>query len=142
MSMLEVLITLVLLAIGLLGIAGLQLTGIKFTHNANVRYQAMLQATDMADRMRANLAGVTAGAYNNISGIGSDPNCIASRCSPTQMAQTDQFAWNSANLRLLPQGAGTVTRNGNTYQITITWQEKEGVGTADTSQQLQMGIEP
>ena len=133
---------LVLLAVGLLGVAGLQVTGIKFTHNANLRYQAMLQAVDMADRMRANQAGVTTGAYDNLSGTGTNPNCVANRCSARQMAQTDRFEWNTANLRLLPQGAGTVVRNGNFYVITIGWLEKEGFGAADSQQQVQMRVEP
>jgi len=142
MSILEVLVTLVLLAVGLLGIAGLQLTGIRFTHNANLRYQAMLQTMDMADRMRANLVGVNAGSYNNVSGTGTNPGCVSTGCTPTQMAQTDIFEWNTTNARVLPNGSGTVTRNGNMFTINVTWQEMEGSRTAASTQQFQLDFEP
>ena len=124
-SLIEVLIAVVILAIGLLGIAGLQLTGLRFAHNANLRYQASLQAYDMADRMRANIQGVNAGAYNSISGAGSDPGCITSGCTAGQMAATDAFQWNIANAQLLPQGTGTVTGAGanSVFTITVSWTE-------------------
>ena len=46
-SLIEVLVAIVILSIGLLGIAGLQLTSFRFIHNANLTYQAALQANDM-----------------------------------------------------------------------------------------------
>lgn len=124
-SLLEVLIAVVVLSIGLLGIAGLQLTGLRFAHNANLRYLAALQANDMADRMRANRSGVISGAYNNISGTGSNPNCVDTGCSPGQMAATDAFQWNTANSNLLPNGSGTVVGAGinSVFTITVNWAE-------------------
>lgn len=142
LSLLEVLIALVLLAVGLLGIAGLQLTGIRYAHNASLRYQAMLQAVDMADRMRANERGLDTGAYNSISGTGTDPNCISTGCTPAQMAQTDRYEWNTTNARILPNGAGTVVNSGNRYTITVSWREMEGRLTGPTTQQVQLVIEP
>lgn len=142
LSLLEVLIALVLLAVGLLGIAGLQITGIRYAHNASLRYQAMLQVVDMADRMRANQLGLDAGSYNNISGTGSDPNCISSGCTPAQMAQTDRFEWNTTNARTLPSGAGTIVNNGNRFTITVSWREMEGALTNPTAQQVQLVFEP
>lgn len=131
-SLLEVLIALVVLSIGLLGVAGLQIGGLRYVHNANLRYQASLQANDMIDRMRANRAGVAAGAYNNISGTPLDPGCISTGCSPATMAVTDAFQWNTDNAALLPGGAGTVVGNGinNVFTITITWNERGGQGEA------------
>ena len=142
LSLIEVLVTLVLLAVGLLGIAGLQLTGVRFTHNANLRYQAMLQALDMADRMRANLAGVNAGNYDSISGTGSDPGCISTGCSTSQMAQTDAYQWNTTNARVLPSGTGTVTSNNGLYTITVRWNEMEGKATQASQQQFQLTVQP
>lgn len=141
-SLIEVLVALVLLSVGLLGIAALQVSGIRFAHNANIRYQAMLQAIDMSDRMRANQSALQSGAYSNISGLGTNPNCISTNCSPTQMAQADQYEWNTANARLLPNGTGTVTQNGSLYTITVRWQEMEGRGSAASTQQIQLTVEP
>jgi len=142
LSLLEVLIALVLLAVGLLGIAVLQLTGIRYAHNANIRYQAMLQAVDMSDRMRANADGIAAGSYNSISGTGSDPGCISSGCTPAQMAQTDRYEWNTTNARVLPNGLGTVVNSGNRFTITVSWREMEGLLTSSTTQQIQLVFEP
>ncbi len=141
-SLLEVLVAVVVLAIGLLGLAGLQISGIRYLAAANMDYQAMLQAIDMAERMRANPVGVTSGAYSNISGIGSDPGCISTSCSPSGMAQTDAYQWNTLNSQLLPSGAGTVTANGNLYQITITWQAAMSFGSAAQQQTFTLSFSP
>lgn len=135
-SLLEVLIAVVVLSIGLLGIAGLQLTGVRFAHSANLRYLAALQATDMADRMRANRPGVASGHYNNLSGIGFDPHCIEVGCTPAQMAMTDAFQWNTKNAASLPAGVGTVVSTGlnPVYTITVSWEEV-GLGMASAHEQ-------
>lgn len=128
-SLIEVLVAIVILSIGLLGIAGLQLTSFRFIHNANLTYQAALQANDMADRIRANAVGRDNGNYNNITGIGADPGCIASSCSPGQLAATDAFEWNTANSRLLPSGSGTVTGLAGQFTITVLWTEISPIGS-------------
>ena len=129
-SLLEVLVAVVVLSVGLLGIAGLQLTGLRYSHNANLRYIAVLQANDMADRLRANPAGVASGSYNAVSGPGSDPGCIATSCSPAQLANNDIFEWNRDYANLLPSGAGTVTGGGtgSVFTITVSWNERGGEG--------------
>ena len=143
-SLLEVLIAVVILSIGLLGVAGLQLAGLRFAHNANLRYIAALQANDIADRMRANRPGVIAGAYNNLNGTGSDPGCIDTGCSPTQMAATDAFEWNTANANLLPSGAGTVTGQGvdSVFTITINWTEMGPGAVGGEVQTFVMNVQP
>lgn len=141
-SLLEVLVAVLILSIGLLGIAGLQITGLRYAAAANIQYVASLQVLDMAERMRANMAGVTAGAYNSISGIGSDPGCISSSCSPSQMAATDAYQWNSTNARVLPSGTGTVTSNGNLFTINISWNEPAGLGTAPQARSISVTFQP
>jgi len=122
-SMVEILVTIFILAIGLLGLAGLQATGLKNNQSAYLRTVAMQQAYDMADRIRANAAGKDAGDYDAISGIPSNPNCISSGCTPTQMAQYDNYAWNTDNASQLPSGKGTVTRSGNMFTVTLMWDD-------------------
>jgi len=136
-SLVEVLVTIVVLAVGLLGIAALQIKGIRFAHRANLHYFAILQAQDMTNRMRANLTGVNAGAYNNISSIPSDPGCITNSngCTPAQLAVYDAFEWNTNNARLLPSGQGSVTGAGvnSVFAVTISWQEVDAAaGTPQT----------
>jgi type IV pilus assembly protein PilV len=124
-SLLEILVTLIVLSIGLLGLAALQIKSERVAHNAALRYLAVVNAYDMVDRMRANRSGVNAGAYNNISGIGSDPGCISTGCTASQMATTDKYQWNTNLASQLPSGAGTVSGTGanSIFTITVTWNE-------------------
>lgn len=123
--MIDVLVAMVVLSIGLLGLAGLQATGLRYNHGAYLSTQATLQAYDMADRMRANMSGVDNGDYNNISGIGTlSVNCALANCSlSADMAKYDAYQWNLDNQNLLPSGKGTVAKNGNLYTITVTWDD-------------------
>ncbi len=129
-TLFEVLIALLILSIGLLGLAGLQAIGLRNNHRAYLRTQAVLQAYDILDRMRANMQGVTAGDYDSITTpVPSIPACAAASppvsCTPAQMAQYDSYAWNTENAALLPGGSGTVTRLANgDYQVTINWTDQ------------------
>lgn len=71
-TLIEVLVAIVVLATGLLGLAGLQVWGVRNTNNAYLRSQATLLANDMAERMRANAIGaydftsdITGATYTN-----------------------------------------------------------------------------
>lgn len=129
-TMIEVLIAILVLSIGLLGLAGLQATGLRNNHQAYQRSIATQQVYDMADRMRANPAGVAAGAYDAINGIPANPGCTGSACTPADIAAYDAAEWNSANAALLPSGAGTVAVAGpDVFTIIVTWDElKTGGG--------------
>jgi len=123
-TLIEVLVTIVILSIGLLGLAGLQASSMTNNHNAYLRSQATIMANDMANRMRANMVGVAANEYNNINGIPVNPGCITANCSPAQMADYDAFEWNTALDDQLPAGAGTVTGNAVDFVITVRWDER------------------
>ena len=64
MTLIEILVAIVVLSIGLLGLAGLQLKGIQVNQGSTFRSQAAMLAEDIADRMRADRAGALAGAYS------------------------------------------------------------------------------
>lgn len=127
--MLEVLISVIVLSIGLLGIAGLQAVGQRSNHSAYLRSQATSLAYDMIDRMRANQAGVGAGAYNNLdttSTTYSNPGCVTSGCSAAEMAQYDIHDWQMRLANQLPTGHGTVTGAGagSVFTITVMWNDE------------------
>lgn len=118
-TLLEVLIAVVVLSIGLLGLAGLQTTGLRNNQDAYVRTVATTLANDMADRMRANMAGFNAGNYDN--NAAQSAICETnSGCSPQAMAQHDTFLWNQA-LAALPSGQGDVATNGGIVTVTVRW---------------------
>lgn len=123
-TLLEILISLLVLSVGLLGLAGLQVNGLHSNQDSYYLTQAMAQAYDMADRIRANMVGFTAGNYNDITTtIPSDKNCKTQTCSAADMAQHDAFEWNTANAAVLPNGKGTVTTSGNIRVITVMWDQ-------------------
>lgn len=129
-SLIEVLVSVLVLSVGLLGIAGLQLNMIKFNHSAHMRATAIAQANNMIDRMRANYAGVSSGVYNNVTGIPSLPAC--SSCSVSEIALRDTHQWNSTNASLLPSGQGVVTGNSHRFTITMRW-DNERTGASGTA---------
>src|SRR5699024_10996669 len=128
-SLIEVLIALVVLSIGLVGLAGLLVQGIKTNHNAYLRTQAVLLSNDMAERMLANPAGLHNGDYNTIdtTSANADPGWVTTKhgCHPTQMARYDAYAWGRALSSALPAGVGTVTGagSGSVFNITVSWSE-------------------
>lgn len=119
-GLIEVLVSVVIVAIGLLGIAAMQAHSVRYNHSAQLRSTAITQASNMIDRMSANQQGVQEGQYNSISGTPSDPGC--STCSTAQIAQKDAHEWNTNNATLMPSGQGTVAAaGGSRYTITIRW---------------------
>lgn len=145
-TLLEILVAIVVLSIGLLGLAGLQVVSLNNNQIAYYRAIASQQAYDIADRMRANLAGVSAGRYDALAAsIPTDPDCVTNVCSVANMAIADHSLWNAANARLLPAGVGTVqcfegltagcTNAGPnwTFDLTVSWTEKNEAGNATQS---------
>lgn len=137
-SLLEVMIALLVLSIGLLGIAGLQVFSLKYNHQSYERTQAVTLIYDIADRMRANPQGVLAGAYDNVDtdlATGSYNNCGNSgvTCdSEADLAEFDIETWASAMKvpGILAGGRGTITRDdtvltGAAFDITVEWTEDD-----------------
>lgn len=112
-TLIEVLVAVFVLAIGLLGLSGMQVAGLQNNHSAYLRTQATLLAYDMADRMRANVAGLVALEYNNQSAAQNTACATTTGCSSDAMAAHDLWEWgNPASsisvARLLPNGASIV----------------------------------
>lgn len=114
-NLIEVMIALVVISIGLLGMAILQMTSLQQNQSAYLRSQANLLAYDITDRMRANMDEVTAGGYFVVSGaLTSD--CInysgsATGCTSSEMASHDLAEWQNALATELPEGSGRVCRS-------------------------------
>lgn len=130
-TMIEVLVALIVLSIGLLGLAGLQNVGLHANHSAYMRTQATLLAYDMADRMRANYLGVIAGNYNNLGPAtpatpSNTCNNAVNTCTAAQIATLDYYQWERDITNVLPTGAGTVVKNnvaGTSFTITVMWDD-------------------
>lgn len=126
-SLVEVLVAMVVMAVGLLGIAGLYVDGLRAGRSSLYRTTAVTLAADMADRIRANArAGV---AYAG-SGPGTDNGCVngGGNCDAADMAADDWFRWRADLDARLPAGTEasiTVATVAplRTYTIEIRWPE-------------------
>lgn len=125
-SLVEVLVALVVVSVGMLGVAGLYVNGLKAGRTAMFSHQAVTLAGDVADRIRAN---PRAGAAYHGSGNGVNHNCIASgaNCDAAQMAATDTFFWQQQADAVLPEGEVDVQFDGGAnppeYTIKVSWNE-------------------
>ena len=123
-SLVEVLIALIIMSVGMLGIAGLYVQSMQAGRTSMFRHQAVTLAGDVADRIRANpRAGI---AY---AGFGANHNCIGAGVDwdESQMAANDILIWDQEALDSLPNGDVIVAFddavNPPLYTITIQWTE-------------------
>jgi type IV pilus assembly protein PilV len=126
-TIVEALVALVVLAVGMLGIASLYVTTLRASGSATSRMQAINLATDLGDRSRANR---TAQAAYAGAAATDGTTCIGTgaTCSAAQMAASDLFWWQASIQAALPGAPlGTVTVNTATvptsYQIQVSWME-------------------
>ena len=134
-TMIEVLVTIVITAIGLLGLSVLQNTSIKVSYDSYVRTQVAFIGADLADRVRANLQG---GVYNLAFGDdaagGVECQQTTSTCTPADLRQYDLFNWQQNARDLLPNadvavefdptGDGEGAENGGVYTVSVTWEDR------------------
>jgi len=107
-TLIEVLVAVIVLSIGLVGVAGLQVVSLKNNQSAFMRSQASALAYDLADRMRANVPGANAAMYDP-DAAAATANCkTATGCTTQEMAQNDLFEWDAAIATYLPEGQGFV----------------------------------
>lgn len=121
-SMLEVLVTLVIVSFGLLGIAGIIINSLKSSHSSYARSQATLLANDMIERMRANrIAAEAAGMPYNLALNDAMP-VFEPPAIPT-VPQADLIEWRTALANTLPSGTGSVNLNAATRiaRIIVQW---------------------
>ena len=109
-TMLEVMISIVIIAFGLLGVAGLQAFALKNTQSANFRLTATTLANDIIDRMKSNYAGVSSGSYNrpNSGDYEASVNCNGAPCSAALLGDFDRAEWARRVRQALPGGVGIV----------------------------------
>jgi type IV pilus assembly protein PilV len=129
-TLIEVLVALIVLSIGLLGLAALQIQSIKHNTDAYFRTQATLLAYDIIDRMRANSAAVSAGIYEVSAPPATEVTCgeDAAGCgSAAELAAYDLTRWYQALDAALPPVPGSpssIDINGHQVTVTIRWSER------------------
>lgn len=135
-TLIEVLVSVLLLAVGLLGMAATQMLSMRNANGAHQRYMATLAAHEIAERMRANPAGVSLGSYDG-EVVGSEvaeseASCIG--CTVSQLAEMDKREWGQLINANLPSGRGVISRKNDDVTVKVMWEEPhngEGDGSAD-----------
>ncbi|MEM7251173.1 MAG: type IV pilus modification protein PilV [Pseudomonadota bacterium] len=136
-SLLEVLIALVILSVGLLGLAAMQAEGLRGSSYALQRNDVVGVVNDIADRMRANIGGLASyvvgstddGSAGQNLNCADEPGQVAADCTAAQMALHDVWEWKQDISGLNPadrlQMRGRIAANGtNRYIIEVTWVDR------------------
>lgn len=154
--LIEVLITMFVVTVGLLGAAGLQLASTRFQQTSAMRSQALIQADFIIEKMRvnnsvltvANLAAATVSPesgylapddYDNADDFPNDPGCGLNGqlpCTAAQAAQRDLREWRQSLARDLPGGRGAIfpvvagaATEANARRVVVMWREKAQLET-------------
>lgn len=134
-TLLEVLVAMLVLSIGLLGLAGLMASSMRNNQSAYHSTQATWLAYDILDRMRANRAGALAGEYAAANALGSPATC--STTAPTGLiAARDISGWKNMIACALPVGDGriTVTPANRRVSVTIQWNDSRATNGVSNKQ--------
>ena len=107
-SLIEVLVSMTVLAVGILGIGAMQTNTLKSNQNSYMRTQAVFHANDIVERMRSNMQGVEAGNYDDPAPVVTASCHAAAGCSAAQMAANDVAQWETSIAASLPGGSATV----------------------------------
>jgi len=133
-ALIEVLVAVLILAVGLLGMAAMQGVSTQMTNGAEQRTQAILLSADMMDRIRANRSNRL--AYN---GIDVDPavtTCATDFAlnNASTVSQNDIAEWSNLVVCLLPEGTATETVNNASGEVVVTidWVRSDPDGTPVT----------
>ncbi|WP_062154662.1 type IV pilus modification protein PilV [Beggiatoa leptomitoformis] len=139
-TLIEMMIALLVLSIGLLGVAALQTTGQQFNYRAYIRTQATFLAYDLMDRIRTNPLEASQGNY----GVGSNivestTDCAKNACTTTQLKNYDISEWGKSvgvitvtgQLSILPSPEANIAYDAatSTYTVTLRWQEERNSTT-------------
>lgn len=162
-SLIEVLIAVVVISVGFLATARMQIESLRGSQGAYFHSQANFMVREMTDRIRANPDGVSNGHYNNMvtsaGAANNTPSCFNAEtlCSNQQIAQADLAAWSKhlhpggqgANnfVPLLPSGdsikaKGSVNLDGATgvFTVSVTW--NQSVLGKDEEQEMSVQVYP
>ena len=170
-SLVEVMVALIIISVGMLGIAKLEALALSSTAISRTRALAALEASSMAAAMRADrdywaVAPAATTSVDTTTNPGTftssdaalqtaattPPNCVGSSCTPVNMAGYDLSNWGSDLAGVLPGAQASIACNlvnaAEACSITLKWQENtvnansQETGTSFQSQTYQLVVEP
>jgi type IV pilus assembly protein PilV len=124
-SMIELLVSVLIFAFGMLGLVGLQNRTLGFGQMSLYRSQAAALSDDILDRMRADRALAKAGNWDTTFATNH------TTYSGTTVAQLDLREWKAQVETLLPSGVAQIERDGSKVTITIRWNERDSAANTE-----------
>lgn len=125
-TLVETMVALVVLSIGLLGVAKLVTGAVHANDSGYMRGQATQLAYEILDQMRANRPGAAAGYYT---GTGTLKDCTSAPCNDQDLAGLDMYNWLARVKSTLPNGNGAVNAvqgvGGTVAVIVVQWDDSE-----------------
>lgn len=128
-SLLEVMIAMVIFAVGVLGLAGMQVIALENSHESSSRNQAIFLAYSMSDRMMANRQAQDAYIIANNNSAQSNTNCANIDCTTAQIVAFDHSQWKQNLSQQLLSGSGAITGIFPSYNVTVRWDEDRSGAT-------------
>lgn len=135
-TLVEVLVTVIIISVGLLGVAALHLTSLRNSYDSNIRSKAVWLANDIVERMRANREVARDGDYDVAFG---------GTLAGGTVAGNDVNAWQAAisdATHGLPTGQGSIDTNtvGDNviFTIRVQWTERDGLGALEFMTQTEI----
>jgi len=148
MTLIEVMVALLVLGVGVMGYAALQLHSVKMTDDTYARSQAMAIAQDAVERVRANINALSTYTAASNWGVGGGApattctftNATPSKCEPAQLAAVDIYQLETAAKTMLPTGTLKIVPCQQLTCVIVAWNEtvaalSTGANTAECSQQ-------
>lgn len=124
-SLIEVLVALLILAIGVLGIAALQFKGLRYSHDAFLRSQINFLSYDIAELMRANRSN--AASYVSNYTVAIPTTAAACNYTTASTAANDLGCWHRRVDAAIPPGStANITSFGSLYTVALAWTDREG----------------
>jgi type IV pilus assembly protein PilV len=128
-TLIEVLVSLLILSTGLLGMSGLQTMSLRNTHTSYLRTQAAAMSADIIERMHANAQGAAVDSYTATTTGYFSEACLSSiGCSSSALAMHDLAEWRAALTAGLPDGAGVICRDSSPEDGTPSLPDCDGAG--------------
>jgi type IV pilus assembly protein PilV len=127
-TMIELLVSFLIFAFGMLGLAGLQVATIQYGQSSMLRTQATALTDDVLDRMRVDSASAKAGDWNTAL-----EDTVESLSEGTTIHEVDLKDWKTAVEELLPSGRASITVNNGLVTVIIEWDDHRGDETRRVS---------
>ncbi|WP_449447864.1 type IV pilus modification protein PilV [Thermomonas brevis] len=130
MSLIEVLVAVLVLAVGLLGIAAMQALALRGGQGSLESSQAVMAANSIIEAMRANRNNAASYVYNGIAACGNVPAAAA------DLASNDLNNWATQLKETIGSGVGADTTTcgsisvvGGLYRVTVQWDDRRAGGS-------------